>query len=462
MSIQGDALRQDPRVAEAKKLLQDAVAEHAAAITSVRPAQSEHTGDYDAVLKAFADVRGAPLFYPYVSSGLGNGALIELMDGSVKYDFISGIGVHGWGHSHPDLVASGVDAAISDTVMQGNLQQIPEAQEVQSLLIQLANANGANLDRCFLTSSGAMANENAFKIAYQSRFPASRVLAFKKCFAGRTLAMAQVTDKAANRDGLPTTIAVDYVPFFDAKDPQGSTERAVKVLQMHINRYPKQHASMVMELIQGEGGYYSGSTDFFKALIQVLKDNNILVHIDEIQTFGRSDHAFAFQHFGLDADVDMVSVGKMSQVCATLYKPDLQPRAGLISQTFTSSTSAIFAAKSILTTMTEPGLFGTDGRAAKMSQYFRDGLAKLAEQEPDLVAGPFGFGAMVVFTPFKGEKDKAVQFSKDLYNAGVLSFIAGTNPTRIRFLIPIAAVTEADIDGALAIIRDTLRSTVKA
>ena len=440
--LQGEKLRADPRVEQAKQLLQAAVAEHSAPLLGVRPADPERALAYQALLDAFAEHRGAALFYPYVSSGIGHGALVELMDGSVKYDFISGIGVHGWGHSSSALIATGVDAAISDTVMQGNLQQIPEAQQVADLLIQLASAKGAALKRCFLTSSGAMANENAFKIAFQARFPARRVLAFKHCFAGRSLAMAHVTDKAQYRDGLPQTLDVDYVPFYDHRDPEGSTARAVKVLELHLQRYPKQHALMIMELIQGEGGYYPGTTAFFKALIAVLKQHDILLHVDEIQTFGRCDDVFAFQHFELDADVDVVSVGKLSQVCATLYRPELQPRAGLISQTFTSSTAAIYAAKHILVCMSEPGLYGAGGRVAQMSAYFRDKLQALSESDPDLISGPFAYGAMLGFTPYTGERDKALALSKELFNAGVLSFIAGNEPTRLRFLMPVAVVTD--------------------
>ena len=65
-----------------------------------------------------------------------------------------------------------------------------------------------------------MANENALKAAFQKRFPANRVLAFEHGFAGRTLALSQVTDKPAYRKGLPETLAVDHIPFFDPARPQ--------------------------------------------------------------------------------------------------------------------------------------------------------------------------------------------------------------------------------------------------
>src|SRR3954466_12047829 len=155
----------DPRGQEAKRLLQQAVADHQKSLTAIRPPNPELKLSYDQALAHFAQSRGAPLFYPYLGSGIGNGALVELADGSVKFDMISGIGVHYLGHSHPLLVESGIDAALRDTVMQGNLQQNVEWAALAKTLIDLAST--PRLPHCFLTTSGAMANENALKLAFQ-------------------------------------------------------------------------------------------------------------------------------------------------------------------------------------------------------------------------------------------------------------------------------------------------------
>ncbi len=110
-------------------------------------------------------------------------AFRELADGSVKLDFIVGIGVHGMGHSHPANVAATVDAAIEDTVMQGNLQQsTPTVAMIQELL-SLAKPEQSELQHVMLTTSGAMANENALKIAFHARQPANRVICIDNCFA---------------------------------------------------------------------------------------------------------------------------------------------------------------------------------------------------------------------------------------------------------------------------------------
>ena len=115
--LHADNLRADPRIEEAKKLLQDAVAEHSKTLVSVRPPNPELTVEYEKLLAEFGSIRGNNIFFPYLGSGIGNGPFVELADGSVKLDMITGIGVHGYGHSHPLLINAGVDAAISDTVM---------------------------------------------------------------------------------------------------------------------------------------------------------------------------------------------------------------------------------------------------------------------------------------------------------------------------------------------------------
>jgi len=445
-------LRSDPRLSQAKQLILDTVADYQQHIVNVRPAKPELELAYQQMLDAFGEIRGGPLYFPYLASGLGNGPFVELADGSVKLDMITGIGVHGYGHSHPRLVEAGIDAALSDTVMQGNLQQGTESFELVKLLTATANESGAHLNHCFLSTSGAMANENSLKIAFQKNQPANRVVAFSHCFAGRTLALSQVTDKPGNRVGLPDTIAVDYIPFYRADDPAGSTESAVNHLKWQIERHPGKIAALWMELVQGEGGYYEGSREFFQALSSVARENQIAVIADEVQTFGRTSRLFAFQHFELDQHVDLVTIGKISQVCATLYTDDYKPKPGLISQTFTGSSWAIIAANTIIRGLIDHGHFGKDGRNMQLHAYFQAGLQQISERLPQAVAGPYGIGGMVAFTPFKGELEKAKEMVNRMYHTGLMSFIAGSDPVRIRFLMPLGSVEERHIDLACQII----------
>jgi 4-aminobutyrate aminotransferase-like enzyme len=436
-------LYNDERVVQAKAHLIAALKEANAKIGGVRPPKEAYKETYDAYIKTFNTIRGAPLFFPYLGSTRGNGVFVELLDESVKFDLISGIGVHYMGHSNPLLIPALVDALLSDIVMQGNLQQNKIAFDFASLLTQLAK-----VPHCFLSSSGSMACENALKICFQKNYPASRVLAFEKCFAGRSLALATITDKPLFRQGLPAALPVDYIPFYDYTAPEESTKRSIQTLKKHIARYPKQHAVMCLELVQGEGGFWTAPREFFLQIIHVLKEAGIAVWADEIQTFARCESLFAFQYYGLEEYVDVISLGKASLCCATLFREAFCPKPGLLGQTFTAATSAIAAGMYTIRYAIENGFFGPNGKIAKLHYAFVEGLKKF---EASLL-GPYGIGAMIACTPYGGEEEKVRAFARRLFDNGVISFIAGASPTRIRFLLPVGALELEHIDPIMQII----------
>lgn len=452
-----DGFFNDPRLAEAKKLIQEALGEHTSKITTVRPPNPELKESYDSLLKKMADYRGGALFYNYLGSGIGNGPFVELADGSVKYDFITGIGVHYMGHSHPGVIDAQLNGALSNTVMNGHLQQNTDTAGLLELFSKEACKYGALVKNVFLSTSGAMANENAFKVIFQKRAPANRFFAFEKCFAGRTLAMAWVTDKAAYRQGLPKTLDVDYIPFYDANDHQGSIDRAVYAMKKQITRFPGMHAGFVMEVIQGENGSWVGHYDFFMALINVCKENNISVFVDEVQSFARTSELFAYQYFKLDKHVDVVAVGKNSQVCATLFTDDHKPKPGLMSQTFTGSAAQIAASHYVISSIVNGGYLGENGKINKLHDRFKSNLEKIAKKHPDKLKGPFGIGAMVAMTVFNGDEPKTKAFTIKLFENGVLSFMASGHPnTRVRFLLPVMVTEDKHIDEVCEIIEKTL------
>ena len=134
-------------------------------------------------------LRGRPALYPYIGSGIGNGPLVELADGSVKWDMINGIGVHMFGHGDPDIIETALRAALSDTVMHGNLQFNAEVIDFAELIVTEAS-RASELKYCFLTNSGTMANESALKVCTQKQNGAPRVLAFADNFMGRSTGRA--------------------------------------------------------------------------------------------------------------------------------------------------------------------------------------------------------------------------------------------------------------------------------
>lgn len=424
-----NAFKNDARIKKAKEEILQVLEEHQKKITGIKPADPALKQSYEETITSFEKARAGKLWFPYLGSGFGKGALVELCDGSIKYDFISGIGVH-LGHNQKEIVSACIDAALSDIVMQGNLMQNIELKELSDLFLKISK-----MDHVYFSTSGAMACENALKIIFQKKNPATRLFAFEHCFMGRTLALAQITDKPAYREGLPLNLSVDYLPF---------SIDAIDLMKEQLKRYPKQHAALCIELIQGEGGFNVAEKAFILPLVACAKEHNIAVLVDEVQSFGRGPTLLATDYFGIKPDV--ITVGKITQICATLFTKEMEPLPGLLSQTFTGSTSAIFAAKVIV-----ESLLKESQKRMEFSEYL---VGKLKEIKG--IEGPYGFGTMVCFSPFKGEKQSVINFGKALFDAGLITFITGENPTRIRMLLPMGSLTHADIDGAVAIIKDVL------
>lgn len=449
-TLVAESFHNDPIVKKAKNDILSSLKKHQESIQSVRPPIKEKIQGYQETLKNFENIRGGSLWYPYLGSGMGKGALVELEDGSIKYDFINGIGAHP-GHSLDIISEALMESSLQNTVMQGHLQQNTISFNLSKNLVE-----SSQLDFCFLTSSGAMACENALKIIFQKKFPAKRLLAFEKCFMGRTLSMAQISDKAAYRQGLPLNMPIDYLPFYDPKNPQKSLDHTLEQIKKYLKRYPNKYAACCFELVQGEAGFYPGSKKFFKKVMQFLKEHDIAIFVDEVQTFGRTEELFAFQYFNLLEEVDVVTVGKLSQVCATLFKKDFKAGPGLISQTFTSSTSALHCAHAILEEFKRGNYHGKEGKISQIHRHFVKKLEDFSQKHPGLIEGPFGIGSMISFTAFQGDRGRTLRFLQDLFQAGVIAFVAGDAPMRVRFLLPIFAITKNDIDQAWEIIAQTL------
>ncbi|MCW5764705.1 MAG: aminotransferase class III-fold pyridoxal phosphate-dependent enzyme [Phycisphaeraceae bacterium] len=454
-----DDLHASPLVAQAVDTIVKEVRARSARITDVRgPASPAARQTYEDYMKRCADLRGRALLYPYIGSGLGHGALVELMDGSVKWDMICGIGVHFFGHSDPDLTAAALRGALGDTVMQGNLQANGDAYRFMDLLLKAAGRS-SRLKHAYLSTSGCMANENALKVCYQKHAPASRVIAFKDCFMGRSVTMSQIGDAAANRIGLPLSTQVDYMPFYDpvaaARMGQGRyIDMCVSHLRQYIERYPRQHACFIFELVQGEGGFNTAPREYFTALMDVCKASGIAVWDDEIQSFGRTTSMFAYEALDLGDYVDVFCVGKMTQVCATLYTAEYNPGPGLLSGTFIGGSVPFAVGSRVLERLGASDFYGPEGRFARQHRAFCDQVRALAARRPEWFprTGPCGefadivggVGGMMRFTPFGGDKDKVMKACKALFDEGVIVFYCGHGPYHVRMLPPLGVFDERD------------------
>lgn len=444
----GRQLQGSPAVKSAIDALVGEIRSKSAQITDVRPAVAGMKESYDGLMDRAKQVRGRPLLYPYIGSGVGNGALVELADGSVKWDMICGIGVHFFGHSEPDLAHTALSATVTDTFKQGNLQANFEPHSFGETLLKEASRS-SRLKYAYTSTSGVMANENAVKVCYQKHAPASRVIAFADCFMGRSTTMAQIGDSADGRVGLPLNVAVDYMPFYDeveaARIGQSNyIDRAVAMLRQYVTRYPGQHACFIFELIQGEGGFNVGQRDFFRALMDLCKASKIAVWDDEIQTFGRTPRMFAYELFDLGQYVDVLCVGKMTQVCATLYTEEYNPKAGLLSGTFIGDAPSFAVGQRVIERLRDGQFYGDDGLFAKHHSEFRRQVKLLAAKRPEWfpavpevadVAG--GIGGLMRMTPFGGRKDKIQALCKSAFDEGVILFYCGHGPYHVRMLPPL-------------------------
>ncbi len=449
-----EKMRNHPLFLMLKEIGASLTSEMNSKIQRVREPTEEKKKEYESLTRTYEELRGTPLFYPYIGSGIGNGPYVLLEDGSIKLDFISGIGAHYWGHSHPELqTILAISTFFEDTVMQGNLQQSRVSFELASLLTTLSS-----LDHCFFSTSGAMACENALKLLFQKAFPKNRVLAFESSFAGRTIALSQITDKAAYRKGLPLLLHVDYIPFFDESlGVEKSVQRTIDAVQNHLKRYPDMHACFVGELIQGEGGFRVGNAEYFKKLITFLKEKGLYIWIDEVQTFSRTKELFASSTFQILDMVDVITIGKVSQVSATLFRSHLKPQPGLISQTFTGSSTAFHAALWGIQKAINDTHFGAKGKIEESFRLFSQKLENLSISSENKIKGPWGIGSMVSITLFDGDEKKTTAFAKRLFENGLIGFVCGSNPTKIRFLLPIGVIDESHLDEAIEIISKTLQ-----
>ena len=125
----------------------------------------------------------------------------------------------------------------------------------------------------------------------------------------------------------------------------------------------------------------------------------------------------------------------------------------------TAPSVAIRAALAILDHIEGQGLLGKDGKIMRLSRHFTGRLQDLARRRPDLAAGPFGLGGMICFTPLGGNPDLVAKYLKNLFEAGVIGFIAGGTPAKARFLLPVGGIEEADIDAAFPILERVLAET---
>ena len=407
-----------------------------------------------AELDKLARMRGRPAFYPYLGSGVGRGARAMLADGRWVLDFALGIGVHLFGHGDRDLIATAVRAAASDLVMQGNLIF---NREYGALMDALLSKAPAGMENCWLALSGADANENALKLLRQKRAGRPGVIAFERCFHGRTSAMAEITDRPDYRAGQPASFPVHYLPFFDRNDPE-SLEKSLATLRAVIRRDGERIATFIVELVQGEAGFVTAPREFFVPLFEECRRVGIPIWADEIQTFARTGELFATDTLNLADYVDVITVGKVFQGSAVMLRRDFAPDPALISGTFSGATVGMAVARRIIERMVTGGMFGPNGRERELERLTRDHLRVLGERHPGMVSAIDGVGAMISFRVGDGSLATTRTFIHRCFDAGLVLYYGGHDPACVRLFLPAAVLTNDELAEAFAILDRCLPS----
>ena len=420
-------------------------------LTTVRP-PSEENQDYEDIIHAIGKNRGRPLFHPYLGTGLGNGSFVELKDGSVKLDLVGGIGVHILGHSHPKVIKATLEGGLSDIIHQGHLQMNEDLHLFQTKILEIANRK-AQFSGCWVTTSGSMANENALKICRQ-KTKARTIVSMKNAFAGRTTTLLEVTDNPLFSPGLTSIGEALRLDFFDPKNPQ-SSKSALRKFQDILSGHKV--CCLMLEPIQGEGGFTTAPPSFFKPLLELCRLEKIPVWFDEIQTFARTGEFFAFETLGLQDDVDICTVSKSLQNGVTLWSPHLQPEGGILGGTFAGTSASLRAGRVILEVLDEEGFMGPQGKIIKVHKALKEALLDLKNNScKGLISEVVGAGLMMAITAFDGSSEKRNTLVKKLFENGLLTLGCGRDVARVRFLPP-ATTTLDDISLAKNIIEKSLK-----
>jgi len=241
--------------------------------------------------------------YPLVVAR-GEGCMVEDVDGNVFLDMTAGIAVTATGHAHPEVVQAIQEQAAMLLHMSGtDFYYEPMVELAEKLAIRAPFPNGA---RVFFSNSGTESNEGAIKLAryYTGR---SLIVAFLGAFHGRTYgAMSLTASKTVQRANFgPLLPGVTHIPY--------GTHASLDYLEKQLFPTmlpPKEVAAIVVEAIQGEGGYIVPEDGFLQRLREICDRYGILMIVDEVQSgMGRTGRLFAIEHWGVMPDIITTAKG---------------------------------------------------------------------------------------------------------------------------------------------------------
>lgn len=164
--------------------------------------------------------------------------------------------------------------------------------------------------------------------------------------------------------------------------------------------------------------------------------------------------------FDLDEYVDVVTIGKVLQTAGTFYTEELNPKPGLIAGTFNGSVASMNAGKATIRLLTEGNYYGENGRMKELEVKFKNEFRRLSEGSCKGKLNYYGgIGTMLSFEVGDSSVDVTNKFMKKLFENGVITFSAGKEPTRVRFLLPISILDE-HIKQIFSILEKTILDTI--
>jgi len=404
--------------------------------------------------------------YPLVAQS-GRGAMVEDVDGNVFLDFAAGIAVVATGHCHPQVVAAIQQQAAELIHMSGTDFYYPSLAELAQKLAAIAP--GPEPKRVYFGNSGTEAVEAAIKLArYHTR--REKIIAFYGAFHGRTMgALSLTASKPVQRRGFGALLpGVFHVPYpnpyrcpYGRPAPSCCTECAA-FLERELFRKivdPQEVAAIVVEPIQGEGGYLPAPAEFLLELQRICRQYGILLVADEVQSgMGRTGKWWAGDHCGLEPDIVCVAKGiasgmPLSATIAPARVMDWPP--GAHASTFGGNPVSIAAALVTLRLIESEYL----ENARRMGEYLLGCLAGWRQQFRS-VGDVRGKGLMIGIELVKDQQTKEPAgelreaIVQSAFRKGLLLLGAGENTIR---LCPPLVIDREQADFALATLAECLR-----
>jgi len=383
-----------------------------------------------AEIQAMEDAHGAKVYAKKpVVIVRGSGSLLYDLEGNEYVDCAGGYGTCIVGHTHPKVVAAISEQAAKLISCHGSTYNDARAR----LFSRLLTIAPKELDRFFLSNSGAEATECAIKIS--RKFTGRRkIVAFKGGFHGKTHGALSATWDAKYRKNFePLLPDFTHIPY-------GNSEAAKAEIT-------KDTAAVLVEPIQGEGGIRPSPMDWLPLLKDLTRDTGALLVADEIQSgFGRTGKMFACEHYGVKADILCIGKGIASGLPLSITATDDEKmgalQVGEHTTTFGGNPIACAAAVATIDALHEDHLVS---KAAKVGLYFKDELLNVQKQLR-IVREVRGMGLMI-----------GVEMRFDVYpiltsalGQGILMLDAGRNV--LRFLPPLV-IDQSTVDRVVSVLR---------